>query len=235
MRPNLQEEEIEAKIGILFRNKDFLHRALIHRSFLNENRSEKFSNERLEFLGDAVLEFVVSRHLYQEFPDFPEGKLTALRAKLVNTTSLANTAGVLGLGQALYLSKGEEAGNGRENTGLLANTLEAIIGALYLDQGVSGVQVLIDKFILKKIPTIVREPLKDVKSSLQELVQASGLPAPSYKTVKTEGPDHAKRFTVQVYIDKKPYAHGVGLSKQVAAQEAAKEALKQYKSGKEDQ
>lgn len=225
MKPKTQEEEIEKNINIQFKKKALLHQALIHRSYLNENKQEKSSNERLEFLGDAVLEFVVSERLYHSFPHFSEGKLTALRAKLVNTRALAAIARKLKLGEAIYLSKGEESNQGRSNTSLLANTLEALIGAIFLDQGIQASESFINRFILSRIPDIAREPLKDAKSLLQELVQSRGLPAPIYKTIREEGPDHAKEFTVQVLINKKPVAWGRGSSKQTAAQNAAKKAL----------
>ncbi|OGY14354.1 MAG: ribonuclease III, partial [Candidatus Blackburnbacteria bacterium RIFCSPLOWO2_01_FULL_44_43] len=202
----------------------------VHRSFLNERKDEKESNERLEFLGDAVLEFLVSNHIYLHFPGQDEGHLTALRSKLVNTTSLAQTARNLNLGESLYLSRGEEQGGGRTNTSLLANTVEALLGAIFLDQGVDGAGEFVDKFILTKIPETVRESLKDPKSMLQEFVQAQGLPAPIYKLVSQIGPDHAKEFTVEVLIDKKPYAQGKGSSKKIATQDAAALALQQWKA-----
>ncbi|OGY11342.1 MAG: ribonuclease III [Candidatus Blackburnbacteria bacterium RIFCSPHIGHO2_02_FULL_44_20] len=225
-----REKIIEEKTGIVFQDKALLHRAFVHRSFLNERKDEKESNERLEFLGDAVLEFLVSNHIYLHFPGQDEGHLTALRSKLVNTTSLAQTARNLNLGESLYLSRGEEQGGGRTNTSLLANTVEALLGAIFLDQGVDGAGEFVDKFILTKIPETVRESLKDPKSMLQEFVQAQGLPAPIYKLVSQIGPDHAKEFTVEVLIDKKPYAQGKGSSKKIATQDAAALALQQWKA-----
>ena len=225
-----REKIIEEKTGIVFQDKALLHRAFVHRSFLNERKDEKESNVRLEFLGDAVLEFLVSNHIYLHFPGQDEGHLTALRSKLVNTTSLAQTARNLNLGESLYLSRGEEQGGGRTNTSLLANTVEALLGAIFLDQGVDGAGEFVDKFILTKIPETVRESLKDPKSMLQEFVQAQGLPAPIYKLVSQIGPDHAKEFTVEVLIDKKPYAQGKGSSKKIATQDAAALALQQWKA-----
>lgn len=226
------EEQIEKNIGIVFKDKALLHRAFTHRSYLNENRKEKESNERLEFLGDAVLEFIISEELYKKFPNQDEGHLTALRSKLVNTTSLAETAKEIGAGEALFLSKGEEQGGGRNNSSLLANTLEAIIGALFLDQGVETAKTFINKFISTKIPETVKKSLKDPKSLLQEVVQANGLPTPTYKVISEEGPDHAKAFTVEVLIGKRSYAQGTGLSKKTATQFAAQKALQAWQHQK---
>ncbi|MBI2590646.1 MAG: ribonuclease III [Candidatus Blackburnbacteria bacterium] len=227
------EAQIEEKIGITFKNKSYLHKAFVHRSYLNENKQENESNERLEFLGDAVLEFIVSNHLFAHFPKLDEGHLTALRSKLVNTISLAQTARELDLGDALYLSRGEEQSGGRTNTGLLANTVEALLGAIFLDQGVDGAREFVDKFILSKVPETVKESLKDPKSMLQEFVQARGLPAPGYKVVAETGPDHAKEFAVEVFIDKKSYASGKGNSKKAATQDAAAKALEEWKKSTE--
>lgn len=222
------EEQLEQRLGVSFKNKQLLHHAFVHRSYLNENRKEPESNERLEFLGDAVLEFVVSEHLFQKFPGQDEGHLTALRSRLVNTISLAETARSLGVGEALYLSRGEQQGGGRQNSTLLANTMEALIGAVFVDQGIEAARNLVDRLILTKIAQTLKTSLKDAKSMLQEFVQAAGLPAPVYKTVSEVGPDHAKRFTVEVLVDRKPYAQGVGSSKKVATQKAAQQALQKW-------
>lgn len=227
-----KESKVEERIGITFKDKEYLHRAFVHRSYLNEQKSEKESNERLEFLGDAILEFLVSNHIFVHFPGQDEGHLTALRAKLVNTTSLAQTARELDLGEALYLSRGEEQSGGRTNTGLLANTVEALLGGLFLDQGIDAAKEFVDRFIITKIEETVKVSLKDPKSLLQEFVQAKGLPAPSYKVVSEVGPDHAKEFTVETWIDKKPYSKGSGASKKVATQVAAAAALDLWKKEK---
>ncbi|HBL51610.1 MAG: ribonuclease III [Candidatus Blackburnbacteria bacterium RIFCSPHIGHO2_02_FULL_39_13] len=224
-----KEKSVENKLNVVFKDKGVLHRALLHRSFLNENPEELESNERLEFLGDAILEFIVSEHLYERFPSEDEGHLTALRSKLVNTTSLATVATELGLGESLYLSRGEEKSGGRQNTGLLANTTEAIIGAIYLDQGLESTKKFVFDYITRKVPQVVQKSLKDAKSLLQEYVQASGFAAPVYRTVSETGPDHAKNFLVEVIVGKNPFAQGSGLSKQVAAQNAAEEALAKWK------
>lgn len=228
MNSDSREIQIEEKVGIQFKNKGLLHQALIHRSYLNENKEIKESNERLEFLGDAVLEFVVSEYIFNKFQDEQEGILTSLRAKLVNTTSLAQVAKKLNLGQTLYLSRGEEKSAGRENRGLLADTVEALIGAIFIDQGIEKAKEFIDSFILSKIPDIVKKSLKDPKSMLQESVQAAGFPTPSYKVVKEEGPDHAKVFSVEVIIGAKSYAQGEGPNKSAATQEAAARALESW-------
>lgn len=209
----------------LFKNKELLDLALTHKSWVNENPNLRSSNERLEFLGDAILEFVITEILYKNFPQHQEGYLTNLRSNLVNTQNLANLARKLGVGKALYLSKGEEKGGGRENSSLLADTLEAIIGALYLDQGLSAVQKFIKKYLVAEIPKKIAGPLKDPKSRLQEYVQAKGLPAPKYKVVEESGPDHDKKFIVEVFVKDKSLARGFGKSKNLAEQDAANKAL----------
>ena len=210
-------------------NPKLLETALTHRSALNEpssGTSSKVSNERLEFLGDAVLELVVTRFLFKELPQEPEGKLTALRSALVRTETLAEVALELGLGEKLYMSKGEEATGGRANSSLLANTFEAVIGALYLDQGFQAVEKFVDKYLLPKLDKIKQEKLyKDAKSLLQEIVQAQGYSTPEYEVLSAQGLDHAKTFTVAVKIGNKNFGQGCGSSKQAAQQEAARQAL----------
>lgn len=224
MKKVTREEEVEKKLKVHFRNLSLLHNALIHRSFLNES-SERESNERFEFLGDAVLEFIVSSLIFESYPDLQEGELTALRSKLVNTQSLAAVAKSLGLGDALYISRGEEEGGGRVNPTLLADTFEAVLGALYLDQGTTVCEKVIKLFILPRTQTAL-ENLKDSKSLLQEVIQAKGKRAPLYKVIKEQGPDHAKTFIVGVTVEGVEIAQGVGKSKQEAEQKAAQEALK---------
>lgn len=219
----MNENQIQNKLGIKFKNLKLLHKALVHRSYLNES-DEKESNERLEFLGDAVLEFIVSKELFAAFPNLQEGELTSLRANLVNTDSLALSARELGLGQTLYMSRGEEKGGGRENTTLLANTFEALIGALFLDRGVEGAENIVKKFILVRTEKAM-ENLKDAKSLLQERVQAKGEKAPVYKILEESGPDHAKNFVVGVFVGEKEFSRGTGKSKQEAEQAAASQAL----------
>ena len=212
----------------MFKNKNLLELALTHRSWVNENKGTRESNERLEFLGDAILEFVVSKELFKNYPDQEEGYLTALRANIVNTVSLANIAKKLEVGASLYLSKGEEEGGGRLNTSLLANTVEAIIGALFLDQGIIHASRFIKQNILSEVPNIVKQPLKDAKSRLQELVQAMGLSTPKYEVVEESGPDHAKQFRISVVVDGKRWGEGTGKNKSEGAQEAAKKAIENY-------
>ena len=201
--------------------------ALTQRSALNEHLSQaQESNERLEYLGDAVLELVATKFLFLKFPQEPEGQLTAFRSSLVKTTTLAEVATDLKLGELLYMSKGEESGGGRLNVGLLANTVEAVIGALYLDQGFQAVEAFLEQHLFPKFDQIYAQKLyKDAKSLLQEEVQAKGLEAPAYQVVDEVGPDHDKVFTVEVVVDGQKKAMGTGKSKQQAQQEAAKKAL----------
>lgn len=213
------------KLDDLFTDKELLTLALTHRSWVNEHPGQRGSNERLEFLGDAILEFAVSRELYERFPDKEEGYLTALRANLVNTQNLAEIAKKLEVGSSLFLSKGEEDGGGRDNPSLLADTIEAIIGAIFLDKGMEGVDTFIKENLLIQIPQKVEEPLKDPKSRLQEYVQAKGLPAPRYEVVEESGPDHNKKFVLDVIVAGRTLGRGMGKSKSIAEQEAAKAAL----------
>lgn len=215
-----------------FKNPQLLETALSHRSSLNEKNSgtkSSTSNERLEFLGDAVLELITTEFLFDRFPDEPEGMLTAFRSALVKTTTLAEVAIELALGEKMYMSKGEEATGGRKNEGLLADTLEAVMGALYLDQGIDAVKVFLNEHLFIKFEQIKENKLyKDHKSLLQELVQAQGLSTPLYSVVKEVGPDHNKEFTVEVVIDSEVKGVGGGKSKQLAQQEAAHQAVKHF-------
>jgi ribonuclease-3 len=208
-----------------FKDKKLLTQALTHKSWVNENHGMRESNERLEFLGDAVLELIVSQKLFEKFPKKEEGYLTTLRANLVNTVNLAKVATNLNVGEALFLSKGEEEGKGRMNTSLLADTVEAIIGALYVDQSMDSCVEFIEKNILNDLANKVKEPLKDAKSRLQELVQAQGLSTPKYKVIKETGPDHSKVFVTEVVIDDETKGLGKGPNKSIAAQNAAAKAL----------
>lgn len=208
-----------------FNDKDLFDLALTHRSWVNEHKGERQSNERLEFLGDAVLEFIVSKELYADFPDKEEGYLTALRANLVNTVSLAGLARKLNLGPRLFLSKGEEDGGGRDNTSLLADTVEAIIGAIFIDKGIEDAEKFIKENLLSEMEKRVHEPLKDAKSRLQEYVQSKKLSAPKYQVVEESGPDHNKKFVIEVLVEGKSWAKGEGKSKSLAEQDAAHAAL----------
>lgn len=213
-----------------FKNQQLLDTALTHRSALNEHPDiSPESNERLEFLGDAVLELIATEFLFKQYPSEQEGVLTAYRSALVKTTTLAEIAEQLGLGEKLFMSKGEEATGGRTNPALLANTMEAVIGALYLDQGIEITRTFITKTLLWKVDEIISKRLyKDPKSLLQEVVQAKGMATPNYEVISEEGPDHNKQFTVGVYIDSTLAGQGLGKSKQLAQQAAATEALKEY-------
>lgn len=213
------------KLKTVFKNQDILTQALTHKSWVNEHKNQTQSNERLEFLGDAVLEFIVSDKLYETFPDKEEGFLTALRANLVNTQNLANLAKKLNVGKEIFLSKGEEESGGRTNPSLLADTVEAIIGALFLDQGIKPVFEFIEKYILTEIPEKISKPLKDSKSRLQEYIQAQKLPTPRYRVIEESGPDHSKKFLIEVSVEGKKLGVGEGKSKNSAEQKAAENAL----------
>lgn len=215
-----------SKLRNLFKDEALLTQALTHKSWVNEHPGQRETNERLEFLGDAILEFIVSYELYARFPNQEEGYLTALRANLVNTKNLSSVAQKLGVGEALFLSKGEEEGGGRTNPSLLADTMEAIIGALYLDQGANIAAAFVNESLLSELSKKVKEPLKDAKSRLQEYVQAKGLSAPRYQVSEESGPDHNKRFIITVSVGSKLWGRGEGKSKSQAEQEAANEALK---------
>ncbi|MEK7526153.1 MAG: ribonuclease III [Patescibacteria group bacterium] len=208
-----------------FNDVSLLKTALTHRSWVNEHSGVRDHNERLEFLGDAVLELIVSTRLYVEFPKEKEGFMTNLRANIVNTVNLAKIATKLDIGSELFLSKGEEDGGGRQNPSLLANSVEALIGAIYLDQGLTAASKFINDHLLIEIDEKLSQPLKDAKSRLQELIQAKSLPTPKYKVIEEVGPDHNKEFTIQVLVDGKPIANGVGKSKAEGQQKAAENAL----------
>jgi ribonuclease-3 len=220
-------ETAENALGLVFEDKSLLQRALTHRSYLNENQSAPLAdNERLEYLGDAVLDFVVGEDLYHRFPDADEGTLTSLRAALVCTRALAEFAEQIGLGQHLLLGRGEDDGGGRERPAVLCGAFEALTGALYLDQGIARVQAFIDPLFRPALQNILHNDLdKDPKSELQELAQAHLGYTPRYQTVEASGPDHDKVFTVAATINGVVYGQGQGRSKQVAAQTAAAKAL----------
>lgn len=209
-----------------FKNKRLFEQAFTHRSYLNESKQKISSNERLEFLGDSILSFVVSQYVYNTYPNYNEGILTNLRSLLVNTRSLAQIARELDFGSLLKLSKGEEESKGRQNQSLLANCLEAYIGALFLDQGIEIIWKFLERVLLPKADYFVKNNIfKDPKSLLQEKVQAQKQNSPVYKVIKEAGPAHAKSFTVGVYIVDKLLGIGEGKSKQQAEEMAAKQAL----------
>lgn len=209
----------------LFKHKDYLILALTHRSYLNEHPEVKESNERLEFLGDSILSFLVSRFLYEHYPEKPEGQLTSLRTKLVQTATLAKLSKELSVGERLFLSRGEEAGGGRSNVTLLANTFEALLGGLLLDQGLPACESFLNRMLLDHVERLWAESPQDAKSDLQEKVQSRGFASPVYETVAAVGPDHAKVFTIIVKVDDKVSGSGSGRSKQEAEQKAAADAL----------
>jgi ribonuclease III len=217
------------KIGIRPKNINLYHTAFTHRSFLNESKKEIQSNERLEFLGDSVLSFIISSFLFQKRLKDTEGDLTSLRAYIVKTDSLAKASEKLGLGKLLKLSKGEELSGGRTNHQLLANTYESLLGTIYLDLGIEEATEFIKSTL---IPIFMQEvekgAPKDSKSLLQEKVQSSRQMSPKYKILETVGPDHAKQFKVGVYISGNLVGEGIGSNKQQAEEEAAKSALLKF-------
>jgi len=219
--------KLEKLISYDFKNKDLLKEALTHRSYLNENPKWHLPhNERLEFLGDAVLELATTEALFEKFPKEPEGRLTTLRAALVNYVMLAALAKKVGLDKFLLMSRGEAKDTGRAREVILANAMEALIGAIYLDGGYSAASDFIRKVILPEISEVLdKELYRDPKSLLQEKTQASEKVTPAYKLLSEKGPDHKKIFTVGVYIGEKEVARGEGLSKQDAEVEAARRAL----------
>jgi len=220
----------EKSLKIKFNNIEILHEALRHRSYLNEHKDVQLaSNERLEFLGDAVLELVSTEYLFGKYPDRAEGDLTSFRAALVRTESLAETSLMLRVSDYLYMSKGEEATGGRTRPYILANAFEAIIGAIYLDQGYEAVKKFINDNLIPKVDRIVKERLDiDNKSKLQEISQDVLKLTPTYEVVSETGPDHSKKFEVAVLIGSKIYGKGTGKSKQEAEQSAAKAALESW-------
>lgn len=216
-------------LEIKFTNEELLGRAFNHRSFLNETKNKIESNERLEFLGDTVLSFVVSDFLYNSYPHYSEGYLTNLRSSLVKTTTLAKIAVNLQLGNFLKLSKGEEDSGGKNNSSLMADTFEALIGAIFLDSGLKTAKKVIEKFIFPLVPEIIKDKsYRDAKSTFQEIVQETTKNSPFYQVIKETGPDHAKEFTVGVYVNSKLWGSGTGHNKQEAEQSAATSALENW-------
>jgi ribonuclease-3 len=217
----------EHKIGYTFRDKALLETAFTHRSYLNENRRAGAAhNERLEFLGDAVLELVVTEFLFAKYPDKPEGELTAYRAALVNTVSISDAATKLGMNEFLLLSRGEARDTGRARAIILANAFEAVIGALYLDQGYATAKDFIAKQLFHKTEDVVEKRLwQDPKSRLQEIAQEKLGVTPMYELASQSGPDHDKRFVTAVILQGQRAALGEGRSKQESEQDAAQKAL----------
>jgi len=219
--------ELQQQAGFTFRNEGLLRRALTHRSYLNEHPEETEDNERLEFLGDAVLDFLIAAMLYHRFPEMQEGPLTRLRSSLVRAEQLAAFARQIGLGPHIRLGKGEDDAGGRDREVLLSDTFEAILGGLYLDSGLEAVKEFVEQSFLPLALGILREQKDiDAKSQFQEWAQAELNFTPQYVTVSAEGPDHDKTFVVEVRVNGETYGVGTGRSKQSAAREAALEALK---------
>lgn len=225
--------ELEEQLKISFSDKNLLRQVFVHRSYLNENTGFDLEhNERLEFLGDAVLELVVTEYLYKNYKN-PEGELTNWRSAIVRGVMLAEIAQGIGLGDYLFLSRGEQKSGGKARQLILANTFEAFVGALYLDKGYEAAQDFISKYLLGRLPEIIEKKLyMDAKSRLQELSQEMTGHTPNYKVLAETGPDHAKNFTVGVYIDGKLTGEGSGTSKQNAEQAAAANALEQVEKAK---
>ncbi len=224
----IQFSDFEKKIKVVFKNKDLLKQAFTHRSFINENPATSLShNERLEFLGDAVLELIVTDFLYRKYPNYTEGELTALRSALVNAMIISELAGDIGMNDYLLLSKGEAKDYGKARVYILANTYEALVGAMYLDQGYEVTNKFITKTLLPKTEEIVNKKLwRDAKSLVQEKAQEFVSLTPAYKVLQQSGPDHDKHFTVGIYFGGDLIAEGKGKSKQEAEQKAAEGALK---------
>ncbi|MBI2642639.1 MAG: ribonuclease III [Candidatus Wildermuthbacteria bacterium] len=221
-------EQLEKNLGVSFKNKDLLTHAFVHRSYLNENPSFHLShNERIEFLGDAVIELAVTKYLFDKYPDKPEGELTTWRAALVRAVTLAELAKELNFGDYLLLSRGEAKETGKARDEILSNTLEAFVGALYLDQGFEICEEFIGKHLLPKLEPILENKLfQDAKSLFQEVAQEKTGITPTYKTLEEWGPDHQKHFKVGVMLNSEVVGEGQGSSKQEAEEAAAKNALK---------
>lgn len=210
-----------------FNNKSLLEQVFIHRSYLNESEVGNLeSNERLEFLGDSILSLVVSDFIFRKYPEYKEGQLTNIRSVLTNTETFFELGKKLDLGSKLKLSKGEEQSGGRSSKTILANTFEALVGGIYIDQGLDKAREFINKVLLEQSEEIIEsQGLKDPKSMLQEVLQEKHKESPTYRTIQEEGPDHEKLYTIGVYIGEKLLAEGVGSSKQEAEKNAAKQAL----------
>ena len=225
---NLNEspEALAARLFPVFNDLLLLSRALTHRSYLNEHPEALEDNERLEFLGDAVLDFLVGAWLYENFPEMPEGDLTRMRSALVHTAQLAEFAREINLGSALRLGRGESQAGGKNRSALLCDTFEAIIGALFLDQDIQSVKDFLNPFLIRAAEDIIlNHKDEDPKSKLQEWAQGKGYPAPTYITRSTSGPDHSKEFEVEVFINNTVHGSGSGPSKHVATKQAAIMAL----------
>lgn len=228
---------LEKELGLKFKDVNLLMTAFVHRSFVNESKAAKENNERLEYLGDAVLELATTEYLFHSFPERPEGELTSLRSAMVRKENLAAIAKTLGLGKHLQLSRGEESSGGREKDYLLANAFEALLGALYLDRGYEACKTFLAKHVFPTLTTILSGSLHiDPKSAFQEFTQGQMKVTPHYVVSSESGPDHDKTFVVAAYLGDKLIARGKGASKRKAEEAAAKLALaklaKVHKKGK---
>lgn len=223
---NSDISKLEKTLGVTFDDDNVLWQAVTHRSYINENPSWKLEhNERLEFLGDAVLELVVTDHLYHHY-QLPEGELTNLRSAVVRGEMLSKIAEEMGIDHFMLMSRGERKDTGKARHYILANAVEAVIGAVYLDQGYEAAKQLIDRFVIAKLETVVEQGLHiDSKSKFQELAQEKYRVTPTYKVLEEFGADHAKHFLVGAYLDERKVGEGSGSSKQEAQQHAAREAL----------
>ena len=229
--PAESPEDFSRRLNLPFKRYSLLRRALTHRSYLNEHPEALEDNERLEFLGDAVLDFMVGAWLYNRFPEMREGQLTQLRSALVRTEQLAEFARRIDLGAALRLGRGEGIGGGRRRQALLCGAFEALIGALYLDGDLDAVQAFIQPILEPAAEMILAERKdRDPKSLLQEIIQGQGYGPPRYRTVSASGPEHDKVFEVEVLVDDRVYGSGGGHSKRAAAKAAARAALKKLES-----
>ncbi len=221
-------KQLEDKIGYHFKDRALLRQAMIHSSYINENKMDKLDcNERLEFLGDAVLELITSDFLYHEFPDLPEGELTKKRASIVCEFSLAVTARDNDLGDCLLLGRGEEMTGGRERESTIADTVEALIGAIYIDDGIDSARAFVEKHVLNDLDR--KALFRDSKTTIQEIVQGMGLGEPAYHLVRTEGPDHHKTFYVELRVGDYTFGPCRGSSKKAAEQAAAYQAVLEMK------
>jgi ribonuclease-3 len=219
-------EELQKNIHVTFKDPELLKLAFVHRSYLNEAKHIRTSNERLEFLGDAVLSLLTSHFLYRTYPDYPEGTLTNIRSSLVKTTSLGDISKTLGLGDLLFLSHGEESSGGRTNQSLLADVFEALLGAMYLDQGIAAAGKFLETYLFPNAEGIIAtKSYIDYKSLLQELIQENSRVSPTYHVIKSEGPDHARMFWIEARAAGSVLGAGSGKSKQEAEQGAALAAL----------
>jgi len=220
---------LQEALGVSFHDLSLLEQAMVHSSYINENPGYgPFSNERLEFLGDAILDFIVAEKLYQDFPDLTEGEMTKLRSVLVRRDTLARVSRAIRLGDYLYLGKGEEASGGRHKSANLAGVLEAMLAAVFLDQGLTITRELVLKLFDEELQKVIRQGTEvDYKSQLQELIQSRYQSIPNYRLVEATGPDHDKRFTAEVVLGDTVLGKGSGKSKKRAETEAARSALEQ--------